>query len=93
MRRPAAVALVIDRDPGGEAGRQCQFLGLWRPATAGPTSGFMLISWVDLLIAVVGLLLYVLAANPKLQEVGKLTYFAGLLATCLLLGAKTIHIP
>jgi hypothetical protein len=36
---------------------------------------------VPLLAAVLGLLLYVLASNPKLQEIGRLTYFAGILVT------------
>lgn len=38
---------------------------------------------VSLLFALVGLLLYVLASNPKLVEVGRITFFAGLLAFLL----------
>jgi hypothetical protein len=39
-----------------------------------------MIIYTSLLIALVGLLMYVLSANPKLQEVGRLSFFAGLLA-------------
>jgi Na+/phosphate symporter len=41
------------------------------------------IIYLSLLIAIVGLLMYALAANPKLQEVGRLAFFAGLLAFLL----------
>jgi hypothetical protein len=36
-----------------------------------------------LLVAVVGLLMYVLASNPKVQEIGRMMFFAGLLAFLL----------
>jgi Na+/phosphate symporter len=35
---------------------------------------------LSLLIAVVGLLMYVLASNPKVQEIGRIMLFCGLLA-------------
>lgn len=38
------------------------------------------------LVAIVGVLLYALAANPKNQEIGKIMFFCGLLA--FLLGAN-----
>lgn len=94
MQRSAGVALVIYRDTCRKPWRSAvSRLFLWRPATAGPTSGLMLISWVDLLIAVAGLLLMVLAANPKLQKVGEIALLCGLMATCFLLGGKTVHFP
>lgn len=37
-----------------------------------------MIIFLSLLVAVIGLLLYVLATNPKVQEIGRLAFFAGL---------------
>ncbi len=39
--------------------------------------------YLSLLVAVVGVLLYALAVNPKIQEMGRIAYFAGLLAFLL----------
>lgn len=39
-----------------------------------------MIIYLSLLVAIVGLLMYALATNPKLQEIGRISYFAGLLA-------------
>jgi Na+/phosphate symporter len=39
--------------------------------------------YVSLLVALVGVLMYALSANPKLQEIGRISYFAGLLAFLL----------
>jgi hypothetical protein len=39
--------------------------------------------YLSVLVALAGLLLYGLATNPKAQEVGRLAYFAGLLAFLL----------
>ena len=39
--------------------------------------------YFSLLVAVIGLLMYALAANPKLQEVGRLMFGCGLLAFLL----------
>ena len=38
---------------------------------------------ITLLVALVGLLMYALCGNPKLQEVGRLMFFCGLLAFLL----------
>ena len=43
-----------------------------------------MIIYLDLLVAVVGLLMYALAANPKLVEIGKIMFWVGLLAFLLL---------
>jgi hypothetical protein len=40
---------------------------------------------LTLLVAVIGVLMYALCTNPKLVEIGKLMFFAGLLA--FLIGA------
>jgi len=42
-----------------------------------------MIIYLSLLVAVVGLLTYVLASNSKLQEVGRLMFAVGLLAFLL----------
>ncbi|MGP0042487.1 MAG: hypothetical protein ACLPJW_17585 [Rhodomicrobium sp.] len=38
---------------------------------------------VPLLVCIIGLLMYALAANPKLVEIGRIMFWTGLLA-CLL---------
>lgn len=42
---------------------------------------------LTLLVAIIGVLMYALCAQPKLQEIGRLMFFAGLLA--FLLGGAT----
>jgi Na+/phosphate symporter len=42
-----------------------------------------MIIYLSLLVAVVGLLMYALSANPKLQEIGRISFFCGLLAFLL----------
>jgi hypothetical protein len=42
-----------------------------------------MIIYLSLLVAVVGILCYALSTNPKIQEMGRLAYFAGLLAFLL----------
>ena len=42
-----------------------------------------MVIYASLLIALIGLLMYALAANPKLQEIGRLSYAVGLLAFLL----------
>ena len=39
-----------------------------------------MIIYLSLLVAIVGVLVYALSANPKTAEIGRITYFAGLLA-------------
>lgn len=36
---------------------------------------------MPLLIALIGVLMYALAGNPKLQEIGRIMFFCGLLVT------------
>lgn len=43
----------------------------------------MLTIAIPLLVALVGLLMYVLATNPKVQELGRLMFFAGLFVALL----------
>jgi Ni/Fe-hydrogenase subunit HybB-like protein len=39
--------------------------------------------YFSLLVALIGVLMYVLVVNPKLQEIGRLMFFSGLLAFLL----------
>ena len=47
---------------------------------------------LPVLIAVIGLLMYALASNAKVVEIGRLAYFAGLLAFLLLGGDQVISL-
>lgn len=42
-----------------------------------------MVIYLSLLVCVVGALVYALASNPKIVEMGKLSFFAGLLAFLL----------
>ncbi len=44
---------------------------------------------LSLFVALVGVLMYALCANGKLQEIGRMAFFAGLLAF-LLVGAERL---
>jgi len=51
-----------------------------------------MIIYLPLLVAVAGVLLYALAANPKLQEIGRISYWCGLLAFLLQIGSHTVNL-
>lgn len=42
--------------------------------------------YLSLLVALVGVLMYALSANPKLVEIGRISFFCGLLSFLLELG-------
>lgn len=42
-----------------------------------------MVIYLSLLVAILGLLAYALSANPKVQEIGRLSYACGLLAFLL----------
>lgn len=44
------------------------------------------------LFALVGLLMYVLASNTKVSELGRILFFAGMLATLLPLGGHLVRL-
>jgi hypothetical protein len=46
---------------------------------------------VPLLVLVVGALVYALAANPKLQEMGRIAYFVGLLWLIYDFATRMVH--
>ena len=52
-----------------------------------------MIIYLSLLVAVVGLLMYALAANPKLVEVGRMMFWVGLLAFLLTVPAVPRVLP
>lgn len=49
-----------------------------------------MIIYLSLLVALVGVLMFALCVNPKLQEIGRIAFFCGLLA--FLLGASSGNI-
>jgi hypothetical protein len=51
-----------------------------------------MIVYLSLLVAIIGLLVYVLASNAKAVEAGRLMYFAGLLAFLLKVGEPLINL-
>ena len=53
----------------------------------------MLITWLVLLVAVVGLLMMVLASNPKLEKIGTVLFASGTLVTLFGLAHATVHLP
>jgi Na+/phosphate symporter len=53
----------------------------------------MLISWLAIVVLVLGALVYALAANPKASEMGRIAFFVGLLWTVYLLAGHAVRIP
>jgi hypothetical protein len=49
-----------------------------------------MIVYLSLLVAIVGLIMYFVASNPKVQEVGKIMLFSGLLAFLIMVGSHMI---
>lgn len=45
---------------------------------------------LSLLVAVVGVLMYALATNPKVAEMGRIAFFAGLMAFLLMGGTQVV---
>lgn len=53
----------------------------------------ILIATIPVLAAIVGLLMYALCANPKLAEIGRLLFFAGILVALFAMqGAGAIKV-
>lgn len=53
----------------------------------------MIVAVVPLALAVLGALVYGFASNAKAAELGKLTFFAGMLAFAIAMGAHTWRFP
>ena len=49
-----------------------------------------MIIYLSLLVALIGLLMYVLSANAKVGEIGRIMFFAGLLAFPLQINPQSI---
>jgi Na+/phosphate symporter len=49
-----------------------------------------MIIYLSLLVALIGVLMYALCVNPKLAEIGRLMFFAGLLAFLLLVNGPAV---
>lgn len=64
-----------------------QRIYLDRPAGGANDFGMITILW-PALITVIGLVIYALTTNPKLSEIGRLMFFAGLLWTVYLLSGS-----
>lgn len=48
-----------------------------------------MVAYIPVLVAVLGLLIYVLASNPKVCEIGRILFFCGAFVTTLLLAGQT----
>lgn len=53
----------------------------------------MVIATIPALFALVGVLLYAFAGNGKAQEIGRIMFFAGLLAALLGTHGGSVHVP
>jgi len=47
---------------------------------------------LPLLVAIIGMLVYALSANAKVQELGRLAYGCGLLVTLFELATHVVHL-
>jgi Na+/phosphate symporter len=52
----------------------------------------MLTALLPALICLAGLVVYVLAANPKAAEIGRLMFGCGLLVVCLVLAGRMVRL-
>lgn len=52
----------------------------------------LIITVIPLLVAIIGLLIYALAANPKVAECGRLMFACGTLVTLWSLAGHTVRI-
>ena len=52
----------------------------------------IVIAIVPAIIAAVGALLYALSSSPKLCELGRLMFMAGMIALCFALAQHVVHI-
>jgi Na+/phosphate symporter len=52
----------------------------------------MVIAYLPLLIALIGVLMYALSANPKVVEIGRIMFWTGLLVTLFSVASKTVRL-
>lgn len=48
--------------------------------------------YISLLFALVGVLMYALCSNPKLQEIGRITFFCGLLSFLMKISEASVNL-
>lgn len=53
----------------------------------------MAVVWLALLVAVVGLVVFLAASNPKVARVGEILFAAGSLATLLAVTRAIVRLP
>lgn len=61
--------------------------------TAAPHHPLVVAALLPALVAVAGALVYALATNPKLSEMGRLMFGCGLLVCCFIAARTTLHLP
>lgn len=52
----------------------------------------MIVAYVPLLVAILGLLLYALSAQPKVAECGRLMFACGVLVTLMAEMSRAVHL-
>jgi len=52
----------------------------------------MIIAIIPLIILVIGILMYALAANPKVQEAGRIMFFCGMFVLTMVFARQTVSI-
>lgn len=50
----------------------------------------MFIAIIPLVVAIIGLLMYVLASNTKVSEIGRIMFWTGLLVTLFVAAGRTV---
>ncbi len=52
----------------------------------------MFIAIIPFVVALIGVLMFALCANPKLVRIGEIMFLCGLMATMFVAGGKTLHL-
>ena len=52
----------------------------------------MLIAIVPVIVAIVGALIYSLSAHPKVSEIGRLCFLAGMIGFCVAYASHTVRV-
>jgi len=51
-----------------------------------------MVAYLSLIVAIIGLIMYFVASNPKVQRVGEILLFTGTLAFFLIVGSRMVDI-
>lgn len=80
-------------EPAVPDGSACvAYAGIISHDAACRAYGIGMILLIPVLVALVGLLMYALAANPKLIEIGRIMFAFGLLVALLRVGTEMINL-